>query len=724
MRLKHKFILFSLLVILGPIIGLGLATTHLIDRAILGSEPQTLEHELKMAWVEYWGRGEQMRLGMVQAAAEPAVQDAIRVRDDVALRGLMRAWKATHTYADLWLVADPAGLIIARLDSERTGDSSPLNELLAAAIEQREPILSTEILSPETLAGEKLTVPSADGALAVAVAIPVPCDGSVCGVIATCDLVDSESYLPNRLRDKLHGPIAFISQHTTIVATSLQQAEASSVLSDFLPESVIAQVAAGTPYRGTVTIGGNPFLMATDPIHDGRGQVVGTLSVGLPAQLFWVLRREAVRAAIVSLLLGIVLSVAVAMRLDRRMARPVQDLTAKAQAIAAGDLSARVPTGGADEIGELSQAFNRMAQQLEESYGKVAEEQSKAITAIEASPDGIWISDANQRVVMVNPALERLTGRRRDELLGRPCRHLLEVHTLDGDSVCDKLCPFLDPDSDSGTVEGCITTESGKEVPIEISYGRLMDSQGRLAGLMHIVRDLTERKEVERVTDEVISMVSHELRTPLHHIKGFATTLLQTDVEWDAPTQRDFLESISRETDRLANLVEKILHLSRLESAALPMEKDWHQVSDLMKGALHWRHNLTGPVHLRVPPDLPTLFVDGREIEVVLINLIENAVKYSSPGTPITLGVERQGDQVVFSVADEGMGVPEEHLERIFEPFYRVDGVEPRLAGTGLGLGLAIAKRIVEAHGGRIWVETTPEVGSCFYFSLPVDGGQ
>jgi signal transduction histidine kinase len=217
-------------------------------------------------------------------------------------------------------------------------------------------------------------------------------------------------------------------------------------------------------------------------------------------------------------------------------------------------------------------------------------------------------------------------------------------------------------------------------------------------------------------------MVSHELRTPLNHIKGFATTLLQTDVEWDAATQRDFLGSINREADRLTNLVQKILHLSSLESARLPMEKDWYQVVDLVDGALQRRRNLIDGrrVHLCLFSDLPALFVDSREIEVVLMNLIENAVKYSEPGTPITLSAERQDNQVVFSVVDEGSGIPAEHLEQIFERFYRVPG-EGRRLPDGVGLGLAICKHIVEAHDGHIWVESTLGLGSHFHFSLPVD---
>ncbi len=359
---------------------------------------------------------------------------------------------------------------------------------------------------------------------------------------------------------------------------------------------------------------------------------------------------------------------------------------------------------------------------LRESYGRVAEEQSTALAAIEASRDAIWVSDADRRVVMVNSAMEELTGRRREELLGQTCRYLLNMSSPDGAPICDTTCYFRQSADDSDRVEVRLSTPSGKEIWSEISYGRVIDTNGRLAGVVHIVHDLTQHKEIERLKDEFISLVSHELRTPLHHIKGFATTLLQTDVEWDAATQRDFLGSINREADRLTNLVGKILHLSRLEARGLPMEKEWYQVVDLVDGALQRQRNLTTErqISLCLSPDLPALFVDGREIEVVLMNLIENAVKYSDPGTPITLGVERQGDRVVFSVADQGIGIPPEHIDRIFERFYRVEGEGCRDAGTGLGL--AICERIVEAHGGRMWVESTPGAGSCFYFSTPVDG--
>jgi len=408
--------------------------------------------------------------------------------------------------------------------------------------------------------------------------------------------------------------------------------------------------------------------------------------------------------------------------LRRLVIHPLRAIQRGTVAIGQGDLNRRMQVHTGDELEALAGEFNRMAQRLQESYGRVAEEQSKILAAVEASQDAIWLSDANRRVVMVNSALEQLIGRRREELLGQICRDLLGLHDHDGASMCSSACPYLHSTDHSGRVEGYISAASGMEVWVEISYGRVTDPAGRLAGMVHIVRDLTQRKEVEQLKDEFISTVSHELRTPLNHIKGFATTLLQTDVLWDAATQRDFLGSINREADRLANLVEKILHLSSLEAGGLPMEKEWYQVNDLVDGALQRRRSLTADrrIGLCLSPDLPALFVDGREIEIVLMNLIENAVKYSDPGTPVTLSAERQADQVLFSVTDRGLGIPAEHLEHIFERFYRVNGVGHRAPGTGLGL--AICKRIVEAHGGRIWVKSTLGVGSRFYFGVPLDG--
>jgi len=405
--------------------------------------------------------------------------------------------------------------------------------------------------------------------------------------------------------------------------------------------------------------------------------------------------------------------------LRQMILRPVQKIQHGATAIAQGNLAHRLTLQTGDELETLATEFNQMTRELQTSYAKLAEEQDKVLAAIESSRDGIWVSDVNKRVAMVNSALEKITGRARAEVLGQPCRFLLGVAPHAGEVDCDDACPFVHP-YDSGRVEGKLLSTDGKEMWIDVSYGRVHDAQGNVTGVVHIVHDMTQRKEAEDLKDEFVSLVSHELRTPLHHIKGFATTLLQTDVNWDAATQRDFLESINRESDRLAMLVEKILHLSRLETGKLPMEKDWHAVDDLIAHALQ-RKNAIAPerrVATTSARALPPLFVDAREIEVVLANLLANADKYSPPHRDIALTVARQDREIIFCVADQGVGIAPEHLEQIFTRFYRVDTTARR--APGIGLGLAICKRIVEAHGGRIWVESKIGVGSQFFFSLPV----
>jgi PAS domain S-box-containing protein len=353
------------------------------------------------------------------------------------------------------------------------------------------------------------------------------------------------------------------------------------------------------------------------------------------------------------------------------------------------------------------------------AYEVLAEDHRRLAAAIEASRDPIWVSDAAGRVVLVNRELERLTRRGRAELLGQSCRYLLGTPLSAASTRCENGCPFADRAGRSGGIEVCLPAAAGGEVWAELSYGRIRGSAGQVEGTVHILHDLTERKALERLKDEFISLISHELRTPLNHIKGFATTLLQTDVEWDADSRRDFLESIDREADRLAHLIGQVLNMSRLDAGHLPVQKRRCSAYDLVDSALRRAQKLTAgrPLDLHLAADLPALDVDDREIELVLINLIENAVKYSRSGMPITVCAELCDGQLVLTVSDTGIGIAAEHHERIFERFYRVDGTGRRAPGAGLGL--AICKRIVELHGGRIWVESRPGEGARFVFTLP-----
>lgn len=251
----------------------------------------------------------------------------------------------------------------------------------------------------------------------------------------------------------------------------------------------------------------------------------------------------------------------------------------------------------------------------------------------------------------------------------------------------------------------------------EVSLNRT-EYQGK-EELQAIIRDITERKEMERMKDEVISAVSHEMRTPLTAMLGFTEFLLEAEVE---PKQRkEYLRIIYNETERLSELIGNFLDLQRIKARQivydfkpLAVRPILEEAAALFAGASK-KHRLT----VRIVEELPPVRGDETRLHQVLNNLLSNAVKYSPEGGEIILGAERDGDAVTFRVKDEGIGIAPEAQGKIFDRFYRVDGTDRRATG-GTGLGLALVKEIVLAHGGRVWVESDQGKGSTFFFSLPI----
>ncbi len=235
---------------------------------------------------------------------------------------------------------------------------------------------------------------------------------------------------------------------------------------------------------------------------------------------------------------------------------------------------------------------------------------------------------------------------------------------------------------------------------------------------MHV--EILQRTDVLRKA--LLSSVSHDLRTPLSSIKAAASSLLQQDVQWSEEERRSFAQAIEREADRLNRLVGNLLDMSRIEEGALKLEKDSYEVTDLMHNVLERMQPLLEQraVHVRMDEELPLIDFDYVQMDQVFTNLIENAVRYTPKGTPIDIGVQREGKQVLITVADRGPGIPAVDLKRVFDKFYRVqrdkqNGNYP----TGTGLGLAVCKGIVEAHGGSIWASPRNGGGVVFSVLLP-----
>lgn len=228
-------------------------------------------------------------------------------------------------------------------------------------------------------------------------------------------------------------------------------------------------------------------------------------------------------------------------------------------------------------------------------------------------------------------------------------------------------------------------------------------------------------KKVDQLKSELLSTVSHELRTPLASIKGYASSLLREDVEWEPEVRREFLQIIDEESDRLTALIDDLLQMSEIEAGVLRVDRQPVKISRLaQKVVKKLRPQIRDhQVSVNIVADVPETLADPRRIEQVLHNLIVNATKYSQEGTPILVRVERRGSEILVSVRDQGIGIPQEHVDHVFERFYRVDGTLARQTG-GSGLGLPICRGLVEAHEGKIWVESQLGKGSTFFFSIPL----
>ena len=226
-------------------------------------------------------------------------------------------------------------------------------------------------------------------------------------------------------------------------------------------------------------------------------------------------------------------------------------------------------------------------------------------------------------------------------------------------------------------------------------------------------------QRTDKLRAALLSSVSHDLRTPLSSIKAAASSLLQEDVQWDEEARRSFALAIESEADRLNRLVGNLLDMSRIEGGALKPEKEWYPIDELIHDVLgHMQPILQGRVvRTHLPDDLPPVELDYLQMDQVLTNLIENAVRYTPTETPIEVSAQREGELMVISVADRGPGIPEKDKVHIFDKFYRVLGTQ---RGTGSGLGLAVCKGLVEAHGGSIWVEDRENGGAIFRFTLPI----
>lgn len=351
---------------------------------------------------------------------------------------------------------------------------------------------------------------------------------------------------------------------------------------------------------------------------------------------------------------------------------------------------------------------------------RLQEETRRLQALIQSMQDGLVLEDLNGNVLYANRSMGEWVDCPREELLGLSVTALMDkllTYARDKTAVNEQIRQVL-------AKSGERRVQFPLDLPDRQRHARLIlfdvtDSDGIPIGRGRIVQDITQRYELDLMKSSLISTVSHELRTPLAAIKGYASTLLADDVEWDKASQQQFLGIISDETDHLSQLVTDLLDMSRLEAGNLSIQQMSYHVHDLITQAA--RHAYPSPgdcLQIDLPPDLPPVLVDPPRIITVFRNLIENGVKYGGENKPIVITAVIETRQLIVKIQDQGMGISAEQAKDVFTRFYRIDNTLTHQV-TGAGLGLTISRRFVQAHGGDIWIEPT-NIGLCVAFSLPL----
>jgi len=412
-----------------------------------------------------------------------------------------------------------------------------------------------------------------------------------------------------------------------------------------------------------------------------------------------------------------ILAAGIGLFISRRLSRPLKEMRCGAERFAQGEFTHRIPLSGTEETSALAGVLNRMAAQLNEKLQAITQQRNEQEAMLASMIEGVVALDRSERILRLNHAAGELLGVNPAQAEGR--RLLEVVRNADLQRFVTKLMVSRE------TIEDEIVLHNGREQYLQLHGSVLRDATGRDIGALMVLNDVTRIRRLETVRRDFVANVSHELMTPITAIQGFVETLREGAIHDTANAGR-FLDIIAEQVDRLNTLLEDLLQLSRLEQgdgrARIDViETPLRSVLEAAVADCRTKADEQGiTVTLACPDDLRAA-INSTLIEQAVVNLLDNAIKYSERGSTVRIEAEVHGSRCIIRVCDTGCGIAAEHLPRLFERFYRVDKARSRKLG-GTGLGLAIVKHIAQVHGGSVGVESAPGKGSTFSISLPQTG--
>jgi two-component system phosphate regulon sensor histidine kinase PhoR len=517
-------------------------------------------------------------------------------------------------------------------------------------------------------------------------------------LLVNSNLNEKEIFSKNNFTDRTIR-ITFIDKEGKVIADS--EASADILDNHNTRKEIIEarQKGTGTSIRFSESTKKNMMYYAT-VFKDGN-----VIRSSMPMEVISGLEWKTIRYYIVAIIVVFLLAMFIAFRLSNVLVKPIEDLEYITYKVAHGELHRRVKNFSKDEIGKLGKTFNDMADKLQNTLEEAMDKQNRLEAILKSMDSGVIAVDRKYRVIMINPYAKKIFGVDKDII---------------GQNLMDHIRNFELEDILKNNRETCneikIIWPSEKDLRVRTAD---IINEGGYIGTVAVVQDITDVKKLENMRSQFVANVSHELKTPLTSIKGFAETLKYVE---DSITKDKFLDIINDEAERLTRLINDILVLADIESNKdMKNEIVEFKISETIKDVYNLMKNIADNKEISLNIDqgeIISILGSKDRFKQMLINLVDNAIKYSDKKSKVTIGTKTEGDYAIICVEDSGYGIPKADIPRLFERFYRVDKARSRALG-GTGLGLAIVKHIVLSFNGTIEVKSEIGRGSKFIIKLP-----
>jgi two-component system phosphate regulon sensor histidine kinase PhoR len=446
-------------------------------------------------------------------------------------------------------------------------------------------------------------------------------------------------------------------------------------------------------------------------------KIIGATRLSIPLHELNLIYSKLIKNIIIASIIGIIISSIIAYIYIYYVTKPIKELTLQAKELAKGNFENTIKNNSKDELGELAQSFNEMAIKLKVSIEELKIQNTKFETVLDSMKDGIIAVDLNKNIMLMNPSAKELFHIKEEEIV-----------------VGKNILTFIRNVKLYNELENISNNNMENSIEIQIDYPkkrilkiysnpiRYLAKDERISGVVIVIRDLTELRKLENIRKDFVANVSHELKSPVTSIKGFVETLRSGGVE-DENTRDKFLEIIYYESERLIRLVEDILMLSNLENSKSPHNVKKIIIKETLQEIVQMVQQLADKKNInistKISTDLPPISFNIDQFKQMLINIIDNAIKYTPEDGAIDIIAKRQENNIVIEIRDNGIGIPKEDIPRLFERFYRVDKGRSRTDG-GTGLGLAIVKHILQSMNGKIRLESELGKGTSFILYIPI----